>query len=162
MGVGQTGEENNPDSGAWVEAYRNGEFAGKAYTDEKGGFELPLPQGIYDLRVYPPQSSIDEELVGVWITGEGGISFRRSYHTNHQAWTIYVRFHADIDEERIQEILNENNLKSLTVYDFDNTISHRVEIPHEVHVQDVVELLEQNYVEVESVNLDYDIGGCAA
>jgi hypothetical protein len=162
MGVGQTGDESNPDSSAWIEAYRNGEIAGKAYTDDKGKFELPLPQGIYDLRIYPPQSSIDEELVGIWLTGEGGISFRRSYHTNHQAWTIYVTFHADVDEERIQEILNENNLKSLEVYDFDKTISHRVEIPHDAHVQDVVELLEQNYVEVESANLDYDIGSCAA
>jgi hypothetical protein len=162
MGVGMTGEESNPDTGAWVEAYRNGEIAGKAYTDEKGRFELPLEQGIYNLRIYPPQSFIDEEVVGIWITDDGGTGIRRTYRTSHNAWVLNVNFHADVEIVRIHEILTENNMKGRYIHSFEETIWYEVEIPQDLHVQDVREFLEQNYTEIESADLDYDIGDCAA
>jgi hypothetical protein len=139
MGVGMVGEESNPDTGAWIEAYRNGELAGKAYADDKGRFELPLTQGIYDLRIYPPQSFIDEEIVGIWITDNGGTGIRRTYRTSHNAWVLGRYIHS-----------------------FEETIWYEVEIPQDLHVQDVREFLEQNYTEIESADLDYDIGDCAA
>ncbi|MBW1811013.1 MAG: hypothetical protein JRJ87_22680 [Deltaproteobacteria bacterium] len=152
MGVGKTGQDSHPDSKAWIEAFRNGEIAGKAFTDDKGRFQISLSPGIYDIRIYPPESNIDEELEGILITDDGGISLRRSYYSYNDAWTIWIYFYADVETERMHEILEENNLVFLDQISEAALIRYKVEIPHNVHIQEVREHLEQNYGEIKSTN----------
>lgn len=141
---------SRPDTSARIDVYLGQDLVVKGYADASGRIKIHLDPGSYDLTVYPSEAFIDTSLNDISVSVETGVAIRRSYKGFFLPREIGVSFHDNVDQLRINEILEENNLTIQSERRFDDVVFYRVEIPHEVHVQEMQNILESNYVEVES------------
>jgi len=155
IGCGTNSEDENPSplKGVRIQAISSETETTQVFTDDTGQFELSLTPGNYDIEIFPPSSPIDKALVNVEIAEKNGIVVQRTYERFFTPWIIEISFLGDTNEDRINEILYQENLKTLGCSYYDDYIFCRLEIEHESHVQEVKSHMESTYIEIYSASM---------